>query len=72
MRGFPHVQSWLIGVFGLDFLNLKLSIVAFGVGSAPATFASVRGIAVQLLHRSSDCLGGRPLTAGQLLFDELL
>ena len=51
MPGFPHVLSWLIGVFGLDFLKLKLSIVAFGVGAYAATFAYVRCIAVQLPHR---------------------
>jgi 4-amino-4-deoxy-L-arabinose transferase-like glycosyltransferase len=51
MPGFPYLLSWLIGVFGLDYLKLKLSIVAFGVGTYAATFAYVRCIAVQLAHR---------------------
>jgi hypothetical protein len=51
MPGFPYLLSWLIGVFGLDYLKLKLSIVAFGFGAYAATFAYVRCIAVQLAHR---------------------
>jgi hypothetical protein len=51
MPGFPYLLSWLIGVFGLDYFKLKLSIVAFGVGAYAATFAYVRCIAVQLAHR---------------------
>lgn len=51
MPGFPYLLSWLIGVFGLDYLKLKLSIVALGVGAYAATFAYVRCIAVQLAHR---------------------
>jgi hypothetical protein len=51
MPGFPYLLSWLIGVFGLDYFKLKLSIVAFGVGAYAATFAYVRCIAVPLAHR---------------------
>lgn len=51
MPGFPYLLSWLVGVFGLDYFKLKLSIVAFGVGAYAATFAYVRCIAVPQAHR---------------------